>query len=128
MKFVEEDGIFYFLLILEYYYQIIFKICKDVLGEDKKDFALSEEHKAILRNIEFGIKEIMEFFFKKIIETNFNIKFYKIILFYYQMNVTIKQFLLLKNINDDIYQLLIKFFDRYQKSLRDYIKTNFKRS
>ena len=125
LKFVEEDGIFYFLLILEYYYQIIFKICKDVLGEDKKDFALSEEHKAILRNIEFGIKEIMEFFFKKIIETNFNIKFYKIILFYYQMNVTIKQFLLLKNINDDIYQLLIKFFDRYQKSLRDYIKTNF---
>ena len=125
LKFVEEDGIFYFLLIFEYYYQILFKISKDVLTEDKKEIILSNEQNSILDKIEIGIKEIMEFFYKKIIETNFIVRYYKIILFYYQMNIAIKQFLLLKNINDDIYQLLIKYYDRYQKSLRDYINTNF---
>ena len=47
IKFIEEDGIFYLLLILEYYYQILFKICKEVLGKDnnEKNIILSAEQK-----------------------------------------------------------------------------------
>ena len=123
IKFVEEDGIFYMLLIFEYYYQILFRISKDALSYDN-NIVLSKEHIEILKSIEKGIENIVEFFLKKIIDTNFNIKYYKIILFFYQMNVVIKQFLLLKTINNNIYHLLIKFLDRYQTSLDDYIITN----
>ena len=126
LKFVEEDGIFYLLLIFEYYYQILFRICKDVLiNENNDNIILSHEQNEILKIIEKGIEDNVEFFLKKIIETNFNVKSYKLILFYYQMNVVIKQFVLLKNINNNIYNLLFNFLERYQKLLNEYFKTNF---
>ena len=122
IKFVEEDGIFYMLLIFEYYYQILFRLSKDVLGDNKDcSVILYHELNEILKVIEKGIEDNIDFFLKKIIETHFNIKTYKIILFYYQMNVVIKQFLLLKNINDNIFQLLINYLDRYQKPLKDLV-------
>ena len=127
IKFVEEDGIFYLILIFEYYYQILFRICKDIFKDNKNNsIKLSDKQNEILEIIEKGIEDFVEFFLKKIIETNFNIKYYKITLFYYQMNVVIKQFLLLKNINNNIYKLLIRFLNRYQKLLEEYIKTNLK--
>ena len=125
LKFVDEDGIFYLYLIFEYYYQVLFKLSKDILSDaNSENIILSNEQKEILNIIEKGIEDCVEFFLKKIIETNFNIKSYKIILFYYQMNVMIKQFLLLKNVNDNIYKLLIKFLERYQNFLKEFINTN----
>ena len=123
IKFVEEDGTFYIYLIFEYYYQVLFRICKDVLS--KENFVLSKEQNDIINIIEQGIENYTEFFLKKFIETNLNIKTYKITLFYYQLNVVIKQFLLLKNINNELYQLFLKFFAKYQKLIIGYIKTNF---
>ena len=55
----------------------------------------------------------------------FNIKYYKKILFFYQVNVVIKQFILLKNINDNIYNLLLEFLKRYQHFLKEYINASF---
>ena len=113
------------LLIFEYYYQILFKISKDIFSNEKnEDIKLSKEQNEILKIIERGIEDLVEFFLKKIIETNFIIKSYIIILFYYQMNITIKQFILIKNINNNIYQLLIKFLQRYQNFLNEYFNTN----
>ena len=123
IKFVEEDGTFFIYLIFEYYYQVLFRICKDVLS--KENFVLSKEQNDIINIIEQGIENYTEFFLKKFIETNLNIKTYKITLFYYQLNVVIKQFLLLKNINNELYQLFLKFFAKYQKLIIGYIKTNF---
>ena len=125
LKFVEEDGIFYMLLIFEYYYQILFKICKDVLKNDNNNIILSNEQSEIIKIVEKGMENYIEFFWKKIIETNFNIKFYKLILFYYQMSVVIRQFILLKNINNNIYQFLLKFLERYQKFINEFVNTNF---
>ena len=116
VKFVEEDGIFYIYLIFEYYYQVLFRICKDVLTQE--NVALSKEQNEILNIIEKGIQNYLDFFTVKIIGSNFNIKAYKITLFFYQLNVVIKQFILLKTINDNLYQLLIEQFDKYQQLLK----------
>ena len=125
VRFVEEDGIFYMLLTLEYYYQVLFRICKDVIKDDSDNIFLSEEQSDILDVIEKSIENNMEFFMKKVVETNFNIRLYKLVLFFYQINVVIKQFLLLKNINDNIYKLLIRFLNRYQTLLKEYANTYF---
>ena len=126
IKFIEEDGIFYMLLILEYYYQILFKICKDILDDNNTgNKILSFEQNEILKIIEKGIEDYLEFFFKKMKEAYFNIKIYKKILFFYQINVVIKQFILLKNINDNIFDLLIKFMQRYQNLLKEFVNTEY---
>ena len=65
-KFIEEDGIFNMILILEYYYQILFKISKDVLGDNKSDnIILSSELSEIIKIIEKGIEDYLDFFLKK---------------------------------------------------------------
>ena len=123
IKFVEDDGLFYIYLIFEYYYQILFRISKDVLSNE--NVVLSKEQTEIINIIEKGIENFSDFFLKKIIVTNFKIKSYKVTLFFYQLNVVIKQFLLLKNINDNIYHILIKFFERYQYLMNAYLNTTF---
>ena len=66
IKFIEEDGIFNMILILEYYYQILFKISKDVLGDNKSDnIILSSELSEIIKIIEKGIEDYWDFFLKK---------------------------------------------------------------
>ena len=66
IKFIEEDGIFNMILILEYYYQILFKISKDVLGDNKSDnIVLSSELSEIIKIIEKGIEDYLDFFLKK---------------------------------------------------------------
>ncbi len=66
IKFIEEDGIFNMILILEYYYQILFKISKDVLGDNKSDnIILSSELSEIIKIIEKGIEDYLDFFLKK---------------------------------------------------------------
>ena len=66
VKFIEEDGIFNMILILEYYYQILFKISKDVLGGNKSDnIILSSELSEIIKIIEKGIEDYLDFFLKK---------------------------------------------------------------
>ena len=63
IKFIEEDGIFNMILILEYYYQILFKISKDVLGDNKSDnIILSSELSEIIKIIEKGIEDYLDFF------------------------------------------------------------------
>jgi hypothetical protein len=125
IKFIEEDGIFYMILILEYYYQILFKISKDVLGDNKSDnIILSNEQNEIIKIIEKGIEDYLDFFYK-MKDNFFNIKQYKKNLFFYQINVVIKQFILLKNINDKIFELLIEYLTRYQKFLKDYIYASY---
>ena len=65
VKFIEEDGIFNMILILEYYYQILFKISKDVLGDNKSDnIILSSELSEIIKIIEKGIEDYLDFFLK----------------------------------------------------------------
>ena len=77
IKFIEEDGIFYMILILEYYYQILFKISKDVLGDNKSDnIILSNEQNEIIKIIEKGIEDYLDFFYK-MKDNFFNIKQYK---------------------------------------------------
>ena len=122
IKFAEEDGLFYIYLIFEYYYQILFRICKDVLS--KENALLSKEQTEIINIIERGIENYTEFFMKKIIFTNINIKGYKITLFFYQLNVVIKQFILLRNVNNNIYQLLINIYSKYQNLITVYYRTN----
>ena len=54
------------ILILEYYYQILFKISKDVLGDNKSDnLILSSELSEIIKIIEKGIEDYLDFFLKK---------------------------------------------------------------
>ena len=66
IKFIEEDGIFNMILILEYYYQILLKISKDVLGDNKSDnIILSSELSEIIKIIEKGIEDYLDFFLKK---------------------------------------------------------------
>ena len=66
IKFIEEDGIFNMILILEYYYQILFKISKDVLADNKSDnIILSSELSEIIKIIEKGIEDYLDFFLKK---------------------------------------------------------------
>jgi hypothetical protein len=53
------------ILILEYYYQILFKISKDVLGDNKSDnIILSSELSEIIKIIEKGIEDYLDFFYK----------------------------------------------------------------
>ena len=122
VKFVEEDGIFYIYLIFEYYYQVLFRICKDVLT--KENIALSKEQNDILNIIETGIQNYSLFFMKKILGSNFNIKEYKITLFFYQLNIVVKQYVLLKPVNDNLYQIFIQFFNQYQQLMQLLIFTN----
>ena len=66
VKFIEEDGIFNMILILEYYYQILFKICKDILDDNNTgNKILSFEQNEILKIIEKGIEDYLDFFLKK---------------------------------------------------------------
>ena len=130
LKFVEQDGIFYLLLILEYYYQIICKICFDLSELDKNNnkdndrIILSDEQKSILKFIEKGIENIINFFYKKILYSKIiNLKVYMTKLFYYQGNVVLKQFLLLQNINDNIFKLLIMFLKHYHNFINKNINT-----
>ena len=126
IKFIEEDGIFYMILIMEYYYQILFKISKDVLSDNKSDsITLSKEQNEIINIIERGIEDYLDFFYKKMKDNYFNIKQYKKILFFYQVNVVIKQFILLKNISNNIFELLIEFLKRYQHFLKEYINASY---
>ena len=127
INFIEQDGIFYFILILEYYYQIIYKICLDIFELDKNNnkennnIILSEEQKLIINLIEKGIENLLSLFYKKIICSEINLKFYLTRLFYYQLNVVLKQFILIQNINDNIYNSLIDLLEYYH----DFIYTNF---
>ena len=123
IKFVEEDFIFYIYLIFEYYYQILFRICKDFLSN--KNDLLSKEQTDIINIISKGVENYSDFFMKKLLGTNLNIKEFKITLFFYQLNVVIKQLILLKNISNELYQLFLKFFLRYQKLISAYSKTSF---
>ena len=123
IKFVEEDCTFYIYLIFEYYYQVLFRICKDVLS--KENVVLSKEQTDMLNIIEKSILNCSEFYLKKFLETNLNIREYIVKLFFYQLNVVIKQFILLKNVNDNLYKLFLRYFERYQKYACIYIQTSF---
>jgi hypothetical protein len=62
VKFIEKDDIFYMLLIFEYYYQILFKISKDVLSNEKNDnIVLSKEQNEILIIIEKETEDYADF-------------------------------------------------------------------
>ena len=61
---------------------------------------------------------------KKILGSNFNIKEYKITLFFYQLNIVVKQYILLKPINNNLYQIFIQFFNQYQQLIQLLIFTN----
>ena len=123
VKLIEEDWIFYLILILEYYYQVIYKIYIDILEKEKNEnnkneinnSYISNEQKQILNSIENGIENIIIFFENKIYGSYLNIKQYKMKLFYYQINVVIKQYILIQNINEQIYRFLIKFLENYQE-------------
>ena len=126
LKFFEEDGIFFLILILEYYYQILFKIMKD---NDKDDDKNNEKlQMKILEHIEKGMESIISFFFKKVIDTNLSVKPYKITIFYYQMNVVIKQYIFIKNISENMYELLLYYLQKYQSFIKaNFIKANNKK-
>ena len=98
-------------------------MCKDVLSQEH--VVLSKEQTEMLNIIEKGIENYSEFYLKKLLGTNLNIREYIIKLFFYQLNVVIKQFILLKYANDNLYKLFLKFFDRYQKLICSYNLTSF---
>ena len=115
LKLIEEDWIFYLILILEYYYQILFKINDDISKSNENNInkILSDEQKNILDHIENGLENILNFFFVKIIKSYFKIKKYKITIFYYQISVIIKKFMSIREINNKIYDLWIYFLETY---------------
>ena len=161
-KFIEEDGIFFLTLILEYYYQVIFRISKEKLGktknyddgknneksyfneninnDDKRDklykeklFEInniysvnffSKEQNKILECIGNGIKNILHFFLKKIISLNFYVKYYISGIFFYQINVVLKQYLLIKDLDNKIYELLFKYLETYQEFINNCFNAN----
>ena len=52
------------ILILEYYYQILLKISKDVLDNDNNgNISLSHEQNEIIKEIEKGIEDYLKFYF-----------------------------------------------------------------
>ncbi len=118
LKFFEEDGLFYLILMLEYYYQILYKINEDISENNKDDknnnkiILLSKEQKDILIIIQNNIYNILSFF-KIITCNNLYIKNYKITLFFYQINVVIKQYILIENIHDKLFELLITILNDY---------------
>ena len=121
-KLAEDDGIFYLILILEYYYQIIFKICEDIsvkykidnIIENDNNNVLSNEQKEILDCVKSGIQNLLLFFSTNFLNNNVNIKIYKIKNLYYQINVVIKQYAVIQNLNKEIYDILIYFLEVYQ--------------
>ena len=153
IKFIEEDGIFFLLLILEYYYQVIFRISKEYLGKTKNNVddkyneksyinekiinddkmnnlneeenaeindiysfnALSKEQNKILEYISNGVKNILLFFLKERINLNFYVKYYKSALFFYQINIVLKQYLLIKDLDSKIYQILLNYLETYHE-------------
>ena len=129
LKFFEEDGLFYLILMLEYYYQILYKINKDISENNKeeknnnKNIILSKEQKDILIIIQNNIYNILSFF-KTITTSKLNIKSYKITLFFYQINVVIKQYILIDNINDKLFDILITILNDY-KSLSSSVNLYF---
>ena len=108
LKFYEEDGIFYLILILEYYYQILYKINHNINNDNDENNIIKKEE--ILNLIEKNIYDIL-IFFKKAMQ--FNIKNYKITLFYYQINVVIKEYILIRNINEKTLSLLLDFLNTH---------------
>ena len=56
-----------------------------------------------MKFIENGLEYIINYFEKIIFWNKTNIKSYLKKLFYYQMNVVIKKFVMIKNINNEIY-------------------------
>ena len=115
LKLVEGDGIFYLILIFEYYYQILYKIYEDISkNKEKIEIVLSKEQKNIINHIQIGINNILYFFYINIICSNLMVKYYKITLFYYQLDVLLSKFLDIGNIDEKIYELLIQFLQNYQ--------------
>ena len=161
-KFIEEDGILFLLLVLEYYYQVIFRITKEQLGKAKNNIDeknneksyiheriindnkmsnlneeknkenydiysfnfLSKEQNKILECISNDIEDILQFFLKKIIKLNFFVKYYKIGLFFSQINLVLKQYLLIKDLDSKIYDLLLNYFEIYYKFINNNFKLN----
>jgi len=114
-EFIKYDGIFYFGLLLEYYYQILFKIKK----EDKF-------YKDILEKIKINIIEILIFFNNNIINIHY-IKYFspQIDNFFYQITATLKQYINIKNIiqinknNNSINDEIFKSLEQIIENLMD---------
>ena len=48
IKFIEDDGIFFLSLILEYYYQVIFRITKEKFGKTKNNVGEKNKEKSYI--------------------------------------------------------------------------------
>ena len=101
-EFIKYDGIIYLCLLLEYDYQILCNIQKNnTIG------------KKIFEKIEHNIIEVIKFFMDYIINKdnirNFNKEFEK---FFYQMTTTIKMYININKINDNIIGLISQLIDK----------------
>jgi hypothetical protein len=111
LRFIDEDGIYHLILILEYYYQILYKIDKNINNISNENNKKIED---ILNIIEINVFDILTFF-KKILFFGLNLKTSEISHFYYQINEVIKQYIKIRSINEEIINILLEFLKYYQK-------------
>ena len=116
-EFIKYDGIYYLCLLLEYYYQIIYKI--NTINKDNTNKNVNNKYiNDMYIQIENNIYEILEFFMNKIIiNKNYCKNFIKEINhFLYQISILLKKYMTIHNINKkflDLISSMIKTFINY---------------
>ena len=108
-EFVKYDGIFYLCLLLEYNYQILCHI------ENKKENDFN-----IITKIEKNIIEIIEFFNDYILNVQYVTNLYEQINnFFYQIVTTMKKYIKINNINDNILELIFRLINKIANLTND---------
>ena len=109
-EFMKYDGIYYLCLLLEYFYQILCKIEKD----NKNNY------KDILVKVEENMIEIIKFFSYNIINVNCFRNFHSDInKFFYQVTVTLKKYISINYINDEILNLIHQLIDKITDIIKE---------
>ena len=108
-EFVKYDGILYLCLLLEYNYQIICQL------ENIKEY-----NKDIITKIEKNIIEIIQFFNEYILNIKYIINLYEQMNnFFYQIVTTLKKYITMNNIKDDIFELIYQLINKIINLTKD---------
>ena len=121
-EFIENDGIYYLCLILEYYYQIL-----NHLNEIKNKYDI-KELKLICKEINEKILNILNFFKINIIQNELYLNYIKIICkFFYQMTITLIQFMEIDDLNILTIQSLADMLNHFDGLVMKYINDKNKK-
>ena len=117
--FIKYDGIQYLSLLLEYYYQILKHLYEIKDKYDNKDI------KIICKEINEKILNVLNFFNIKIIQKKIILKNCKEInQFFYQMAVTLLQFIQIEILDLKTIKYLVKMLNIFDNFVGEYIENN----